>query len=318
MNLKELIGKSVRETFTKNGITVESVKKPVATKTVIENITETTKNKLESTKKLIKEAINIIPQSFSIKTERLSDAAKKAHEQLYKTYVEAFNKSSSALDAVNVFEANSNKSEYRSQKIDETYNFNAAKLHELYFYNIGDQASEISVDALPYMRLSRDFGTFEKWQFNFLAACKAARSGWAILVFEPYRNVYMNCIIDSHDQHIPVGAIPVLVMDMWEHAYFLDYQANKDDYIVSMLREVNWNVVEARMMLAEKSDLSALYMIRPVYNTQPQDMLNTASTPPITDIQGNNGIVPPTTPPGPSSMSQNSDPQMTTTGMIKQ
>jgi Fe-Mn family superoxide dismutase len=309
LNLKKLIGASVRETFTKNGFSSEADKKPVK-KTVIENVTKTTKN-------LIKEALNIIPQVFSIKTERLSDAAKKAHEQLYKTYVEAFNKSSSALDAVNVFEANSNKSEYRSQKIDETYNFNSVKLHELYFYNIGDQASEISVDALPYMRLSRDFGTFEKWQFNFLAACKAARSGWAVLVFEPYRNVYMNCIIDSHNKHIPVGAIPVLVMDMWEHAYFLDYQANKDDYIVSMLREVNWNVVEARMMLAEKSDLSALYMIRPIYNSQPQDMLNTAATtPPITDIQGNNGVVPPTTPPGPETQ-QNSNPQMSTTGMIR-
>ena len=270
---------------------------------------------------MVKEALSAVPQSIAVKTDRLSDAAKKAHEQLYRTYVDAFNKASSALDAVNVHEANPNKSEYRSLKIDETFNFNSLKLHELYFYNIGDQASEISVDALPYMRLARDFGTFERWQFNFLAACKSARSGWAILVYEPYRKVYMNCVIDSHNQNIPLGTIPMLVMDMWEHAYFLDYQTNKDDYVVSMMREINWSVVEARMMLAEKSDLSLLYMIRPIYNGDPQNMLNAASgvadgNPPISNVQGNNSAsVPPTTPPGPET---NTNPQTTTTGMIKQ
>jgi len=316
MNLKDLIGESVKETFAKNGVATVVVEKKPETKKLV----ETVKQKIQVTKKLVSEALNIIPASFSIKTERLSDAAKKAHEQLYRTYIEAFNKSSSALDAVNVFESNTNRSEYRSLKIDETYNMNSIKLHELYFYNIGDQSSEISVDALPYMRLSRDFGTFEKWQFNFLAACKAARNGWAVMVFEPYRNIYMNCIIDSHDKNIPVGTIPILVMDMWEHAYFLDYQTNKDDYIVSMMREINWNVVEARMMLAEKSDLNALYMIRPIHNPAPANMLNTATSannPPIPNVQGNNDAnVPPTTPPGPDT--QNNSPQYNTTGLIKQ
>jgi len=67
-----------------------------------------------------------------------------------------------------------------------------------------------------------------------------------------------------------------------------------------MMREVNWNVVEARMALAEKSDLSALYMIRPIYNSVPQEMIDNAMSPPIDQVNAPGEIeVPPTTPPGP-------------------
>src|SRR5690606_29541547 len=165
------------------------------------------------------------------------------------------------LDGANVHEANANRSDYRSLKVDEVYNLNAMKLHELYFNNISDLTSEIGVDALPYMRLARDFGNFEKWQFDFMAACRSARNGWGLVVYEPYKDVYMNVVVDLHNVNIPLGTIPVLVIDMWEHAYYNDYQNNKDDYLVAMMREINWNVVEARMAFAERSDLSARYMI---------------------------------------------------------
>lgn len=302
MDLKKVIQDSIKESFKKSGKLPEEKQKKVVSK---ENISLKESNK-KQTQKLVKEALVATPQTFHLTTERLSEETKNSHEQLYQGYVEKFNRTSSGLDAVNVHEANPNRSDYRSLKVDETYNLNAMKLHELYFNNISDLASEIGVDSLPYMRLARDFGNFEKWQFDFMAACKSARNGWGVVVYEPYKGVYMNTIIDSHNANVPFGTIPVLVIDMWEHAYFNDYQTNKDDYLVAMMREINWNVVEARMALAEKSDLSALYMIKPMYNVEPKKMLDTAMSPPIDKVSGNGQVaVSPNSPPSPESPGTN-------------
>jgi len=301
MDIKQIIKGSVHKTFKKSGLTKSGnasndvkpdKKQPVTTEVSF------SKKAARLAKALITEALVAMPQSFILNTEKLSETTKKTHEHLYKTRVEAFNKVSAGLDGANKYEANENYSAYRSLKVGENSNLNSIKLHELYFYNIADQASEISVDALPYMKLSRDFGTFENWQFDFMAACKASKNGWGVLVYEPYKNVYMNIVIDGDNMGLPIGAVPVLVMDMFEHAYMHDYEANIDDYIVAMMREVNWNVVEARMVLAEKSELSALYMIKPIYNSAPRDMLAAAGQPPIDQVKNAGGVdVPATTPP---------------------
>jgi len=88
---------------------------------------------------------------------------------------------------------------------------------------------------------------------------------------------------------------------MSEHAYIFDYETEINDYIVAMMREINWNVIEARMVIAERSELNALYMIRPIYNSAPKDMLAAAGEAPIGQVKDANGLeVPSTTPPGAS------------------
>lgn len=303
MDFKSIIRDSVRETLKKSGKLPESAK----ANNKGQSAPQLSENKISTVNSLIvKEALVATPQTFHLNTERLSEETKRSHEQLYNGYVEKFNRASSGLDSANVNEANSNRSDYRSLKIDETFNLNAMKFHELYFNNISDLVSEISVDSLPYMRLARDFGSFERWQFDFMASCRSARNGWGVVVYEPYKNVYMNIVVDLHTSNVPLGAIPVLVIDMWEHAYFNDYQTNKDDYIVAMMREINWNVVEARMALSEKTELGALYMIKPSYNIEPKKMLDAATSPPINKVSSPGQIdVPPTTPPAPETIAPN-------------
>ena len=282
MDLKQIITGAVRDSLKKNGqLPTKNPDKNSPMQSPKVSLAEV----VRFTRDTIKEALVTLPQSFNLNTEKLSDTAKRTHQQLYNAYVDTFNKTSAALDGADVHAANSNSSNFRSLKLDEAHNLNAIKLHELYFYNIADQASEISVDTLPYMRLARDFGTFENWQFNFMACCKSSRNGWAVLVFEPFKSVYMNVVVDSHSIGLPLGAVPILVMDMHEHAFITDYEMAKNDYIVAMMREINWNVIEARMALVEQSDLSAIYMIRPVYNAIPRDMLDAASSaPPIEKV----------------------------------
>lgn len=276
------VKRAVKETLEAKGLATEKPKK----------LSEALKPVLSGVKtaiNVIKEGFTLIPKSHMMKTEKLSDGTKTSHDKLYKGYVEAFNKVTTGLLAADRNEVKSTASSYRSLKVDETFNFNAVKLHELYFNNISDVDSEIRVDSLPYMRLARDWGTFEAWQEDFMAACMASRNGWGLVVYEPYRNVFMNVTVDSHDKDIPLGCVPVIVMDMWEHAYFKDYMTDKKAYLFAMMKELNWDVIDARMQVCERCNLDMIYKIEPLTNPKPDQMLNAAAqraqTVPITQVQ---------------------------------
>ena len=188
---------------------------------------------------------------FDIKTDYLSPANVNNHLELYKGYIENFNQISAKLDSVDKSNVNSNDSEFRNLKNDETYNMNAAYLHELFFANIGDNNSRINMDTLSYMRLSRDFGTFDDWQKDFMACAMSSRCGWAVTYLNMYTQSYMNCVIDLHSKDVPAGMFPVIVMDMWQHSYYKDYLKDAKTYLIAMMKQLRWPVIEKRI---EKAD----------------------------------------------------------------
>ena len=206
----------------------------------------------------INEALVAQEKQFRLNTEFLSKRNKENHKELYQQYLKDFNEISAKLDSADRSNAGSNNSNYRSLKLDETYNMNGAYLHELYFANISDVNSKITMDSLSYMRLQRDFGSFDAWQMDFLACCTASRCGWAVTYLNTYTQKYMNCIIDLHSQSVPVGFYPVIVMDTWQHAYYRDYLKDVKLYSTAMMKELNWKVIEKRI---EKAD-SILALIR--------------------------------------------------------
>ena len=191
-------------------------------------------------------------KQFSLTTELLSSAAKKSHIELYKGYVESFNEVSAQLDTANRSESNSSDSTFRSLKIDEVYDLNAIYLHELYFSNISDLHSQIGMDSLSYMRLARDFGTFDDWQKDFIACCMASRCGWAVTGYSMYLQSYINCVIDLHDIHVPIGFQPIIVMDLWQHAYYRDYLNDVKTYVFGMMKQINWDVIEERVQKIDR------------------------------------------------------------------
>ena len=201
----------------------------------------------------LNEALVAQTKTYSIPTEALSQANKKNHYELYEQYAKDFNRISAELDAVSRANASGNHSLFRSLKIDETYNLNAVYLHELYFANIGDLQSEITMDTLAYMRLERDFGSFDDWQRDFLACASASRCGWVVTGYNIFTQTYMNYVVDLHSLNVPVGVIPVVVMDVWQHAYYKDYLKDVSEYTQNMMRELNWNVIESRFERAEKA-----------------------------------------------------------------
>lgn len=214
------------------------------------------KNIIKESLKIESDQINeslVAPvKTYNLSTEFQSPSTKSTHIKLYQQYLETFNRVSAELDTADRSSANSNDSQYRSLKVDETFNMNAVYLHEMYFANISDVASNIAMDSLTYMRLARDFGGFDKWQVDFIACCMSARCGWAVTYYNVYTQTYMNTFIDLHSSNVPIGCIPIIVMDVWQHAYFRDYLDDVKTYTYAMMKEFNWSVIEERVKKSEK------------------------------------------------------------------
>ena len=213
---------------------------------------EIIKETLDVRSDTVNESFMAQPKQFSVKTDFLSPGNVQNHIELYQDYVAKFNKISAQLDSADRSEVNSNSSQFRSLKIDETYNMNGAYLHELYFANIGDSQSRITMDSLAYMRLNRDFGSFDDWQRDFIACGMASRCGHVVTYLNMYTQSYMNCPIDLHSQSVPAGMYPVIVLDMWQHAYYRDYLKDANSYMTAMMKQLRWPVIERRFEKADK------------------------------------------------------------------
>ena len=200
---------------------------------------------------VISEAYVAEAGKFDLQTELLSSKTKKAHQELLEGYVKELNNISSKLDGVDKSGANLNNSSFRSLKVDETYNHNAAFLHGLYFENISDLSSNITTNSLSYMRIVRDFGTFDAWQEDFVACCLSARNGWGVMAYNIQLGRYVNTVIDLHSDSVMIGMIPIIVMDCWEHSYYKDYLKNRRAYVFGMMKELNWSVIDKRIKKAD-------------------------------------------------------------------
>jgi len=200
----------------------------------------------------INEALNAQEKKFVFNSDLLSNDNFQNHVELYQGYLKNFNEISAKLDTVNKSNVNCNHSDYRSLKLDETFNMNGVYLHELYFANIGDPYSEIKMDSLAYMRLSRDFGSFDNWQKDFMACASASQCGWAMTYLNTFTQTYMNAAIDLHTNNVPVGSYPVIVLDVWQHAYYRDYLKDVDTYTRAMMKLLKWPVIEERIRKADK------------------------------------------------------------------
>ena len=198
----------------------------------------------------LNEAYVVSDRKFDYRTDAISNSTKQAHQKLLDNYVETLNRISAELDTANREDVNPNNAVFRSLKIDETYNINAAFLHGMFFDNIAED-SRITADSLAYLRLERDFGSFDNWQRDFIATAMASRNGWAVTVYNTFLRRYMNVVVDLHSLNVPFSSYPVIVLDVWEHAYYKDYLNDRKKYVFAMMKQLNWKVIDERFQRAE-------------------------------------------------------------------
>jgi superoxide dismutase, Fe-Mn family len=135
-------------------------------------------------------------------------------------------------------------------KRDELTALNSTLLHELYFASLGGDGKPT---ALLADALTRDFGSVDRWRDEFMALAKglAGGSGWALLVYVPRDRRLVNQFGAEHGNAI-AGGIPILALDMYEHAYHIDFGANAAAYVDAYMRNIDWQAVQARYEDATK------------------------------------------------------------------
>lgn len=163
------------------------------------------------------------------------------HDVLYAGYVKKSNEIRKRISEADLGEANASYSGIRSLKFEETFTVNGVKLHEGYFENLGGEGkpSGIILDLIE-----EDFGSFEAWKKEFTAVGKSAR-GWVVLAFDLKDNTLHNYLCDLHNQGGVWNCITLLILDVYEHAYFLDYATSRAKYIDAFFENINWEYVNS-------------------------------------------------------------------------
>jgi Fe-Mn family superoxide dismutase len=130
-------------------------------------------------------------------------------------------------------------------KRDEAAALNSTLLHELYFASLGGDGR--TVPETMAAALTRDFGSTDRWRQEFIALANALAggSGWVLLTYVPRDGRLINQSGSDHGQNI-AGGIPILALDMYEHAYHIDFGANAPAYVAAFMRNIDWSAVEGR------------------------------------------------------------------------
>ncbi len=174
-----------------------------------------------------------------------SETLLRNHFTLYQGYVKNTNKLLD--DSTQMCKDNrTDTPEYAELKRRFGWEFNGMRLHELYFGSLGGKTQLNKAGDL--MRAFTDnFGSFEAWEKDFKATGMMRGIGWSILYQDTTNGRLINVWINEHDTGHPAGCNPLLIMDVFEHAFITDYQLKKADYIEAFMKNVNWSVVETRL-----------------------------------------------------------------------
>ncbi|MCL5427805.1 MAG: superoxide dismutase [Candidatus Marsarchaeota archaeon] len=167
------------------------------------------------------------------------------HDKHYAGYVNKRNEIENGLKAVDMSKANVNYSAIRSLKLEETWNANGQILHEVYWGTMGGDGRH---DERMYVvkRISEDFGSFDKFKEEFLATGKSGR-GWVALVYDMFTDGKLRCVMyDFHNQGGIAGSLPILAVDLFEHAYYHKYGPDRGAYLNALMGNINWKAVEER------------------------------------------------------------------------
>ncbi|MFA5841880.1 MAG: Fe-Mn family superoxide dismutase [Candidatus Paceibacterota bacterium] len=174
-------------------------------------------------------------------TAGFSDALLKNHFTLYQGYVTNTNKLADELKT-----AIPGTPQYAELKRRFGWEWNGMRLHELYFENMVKDEKALGESELKKV-LDYVWGSFDNWKKDFVA-CGAMRGiGWVILSYDPVKKMMFNTWVNEHDGGHLAGTVPILVMDVFEHAFMLDYGLKRVDYIEAFFKAIDWDVAEKRL-----------------------------------------------------------------------
>lgn len=172
------------------------------------------------------------------------------HDRLYAGYVNKRNEIDELLKTVDRSKAAAQYSAYRALKVDETFNADGQILHELYFATITPNPKQPS-DSLEFVKkVKEDFGSWEAFIEDAIACAMAAR-GWSITAYDFRDGKIHNFLADAHNHGGVWETWPVWTIDVYEHAFFIDFGSDKKSYILEIIKYADWEEINRRFLKAK-------------------------------------------------------------------
>jgi superoxide dismutase, Fe-Mn family len=177
--------------------------------------------------------------------EGFSETLLKNHFTLYQGYVTNTNKVLDSLGQM-LKDDKAGTPEFGELKRRLGWEFNGMRLHEYYFENLGGKTPMEKTSQLS-KKLIEDFGSYDTWEKDFKATGAMRGIGWVALYQDNATGRLINFWINEHDVAHPAGCKLLLIMDVFEHAFMLDYGLKRADYIAAFFKNINWAAVEGRL-----------------------------------------------------------------------
>jgi len=171
------------------------------------------------------------------------------HYKLYQGYVNKYNEIMSKLEAAERASANQVFSELRELKVELSFAIGGVKHHEIYFGHLGGRGGDPPAEIRQL--LEKYFGSVEAWRADLKATAMASR-GWAWTAWDRDWGYLFNYAVDAQNTFPVWNAVPIVALDVYEHAYYLDYWTARASYIDAFFRNLDWEAIGARLEEARK------------------------------------------------------------------
>jgi Fe-Mn family superoxide dismutase len=183
--------------------------------------------------------------SHLIGIKGFSETLLKNHFALYQGYVNNTNKLWDIMAAM-LKEGKTGTPEYAELKRRFGFEFNGMRLHEYYFENLGGD-KPLDKGGAVSKKLAAACGSYDGWEQDFKATGAMRGIGWVVLYQDNTNSWLFNQWINEHEVGHPAGCAPILVMDVFEHAFMLDYGLKRADYINAFFQNIDWAAVTKRL-----------------------------------------------------------------------
>lgn len=183
-------------------------------------------------------------------TAGFSDQLLKNHFTLYEGYVKNTN---TLVETLRSEKYAPGTAEYNELTRRFGWEWNGMRLHELYFGNMKQGGVPMSEDGELKKVFNYLWKDVEGWKKDFIGVGGMRGIGWAVLTLDTEKHMVFNTWVNEHDMGHLAGGVPLLVMDVFEHAFMLDYGIKRADYITAFMNAIDWSVVEARLAAAMKT-----------------------------------------------------------------
>lgn len=174
-----------------------------------------------------------------------SEQALKIHFALYEGYVKNTNQLLEKIEALR-HSGEESTQQFAELKRRLGWEFNGLRLHEYYFSVMSKEAGQLDNKSALAEKLSTDFGSLEEWEKDFRATALQRGIGWVILTYDSIGKKLINIWVNEHDVGHLAGTEPLLPIDVFEHAFLIDYGIKKSDYVDAFFGAINWSEVNRR------------------------------------------------------------------------